>query len=108
MSTVINLRAAPGIQGITELPPDQISDLEVWYKGDLDTFSDGACSVPSVNNGNVDCWGDQSGNNKDLIAPAAPLLRTSFINGISVLDFDGSNDNMVLPPDANMNFENNS
>lgn len=64
----------------------EITDLKAWYKADeIGGLSDGDP---------VTTWSDSSGNSVDLsqTGSARPTYKTSIINGLPVVRFDGSDD----------------
>lgn len=103
----IRVAANNGLLG----PYSAISTAEVWDITSLDLamwldatdpsqlFTNTACTTQVASNGNqVACWKDKSGFGRDFIqntAASRPLYRTSAINGLPGLEFDGSNDFLV-------------
>lgn len=75
--------------------PTDITNLDFWVRGDLGTSGVDAAAQSA--------WNDQSGNARHATQATGglqPLLRTTgagLINGLSTLDFDGSDDCMALP-----------
>ena len=66
--------------------PDEISGLIGWYKGDAGVTKSGD---------DVTIWADQSGSGTNLTAPAgATAPHTRLVNGLTAIDFDGSDDYM--------------
>lgn len=69
--------------------PDSIAgaNLKLWLKADA--------IVGKVNNDTITTWADSSGNNYDAAeATNPPTYKTSVINSLPVVRFDGSNDEM--------------
>lgn len=73
------------------------SSGDPWTPADITTAAwfDATVGV-NDSSGNVDQWDDQSGNNNDLTqtSSARPKTGTHTLNGLNVIDFDGSNDSM--------------
>jgi len=66
--------------------PADLADLRAWYKADAITgLSDGDP---------VSTWSDSSGGGYDLTqtSTARPLYQTNTLNGLPVVEFDGSDD----------------
>lgn len=69
--------------------PSSISGLQLWLKADAITgLSDGAP---------VSTWEDSSGNSRDATQSGSsrPTYKTSIVNGLPVLRFDGTSSYMV-------------
>ncbi len=67
--------------------PASIPNLVAWYKADA--------GVTDAGGGAVSLWADQSGAGNDVAQGTGtfrPITGTRTINGLNVIDFDGSND----------------
>lgn len=73
--------------------PSAISGLKAWYDAaDSSTFLQSG--------GRVSQWYDKSGNNYHAVQPNSgkrPFTGTRTMNGQNVLDFDGIDDDFILP-----------
>jgi hypothetical protein len=68
--------------------PSTLSGLTLWLKADSLALSDGQ---------RIQTWPDESGNGRDFTQGTGgqrPLLKTGILNGMSVVRFDGVNDNI--------------
>lgn len=78
--------------------PDQAGTLALDLDPVNSVFTDATkASAVTVDGATVGCWGDSSGNGRDLsMATAAnrPILKTNIINGKPVLRFDGNDDRL--------------
>lgn len=76
--------------------PSSEAGLRLWLQAGVGYWQDTAGTTPATADTTaVARWDDQSGNGyhvTQVTANKRPLLRTSIINGQSVLRFDGSND----------------
>jgi hypothetical protein len=82
--------------------PDNLADLRAWYKADAITgLSDGDP---------VSTWADSSGGGYDLTqtSTARPLYQTSTLNGLPVIEFDGTDDTLDASTAADWKFLNDS
>lgn len=73
--------------------PLNIANLAAWYDA-----SDTATITSSL--GSVSQWNDKSGNARHAtqgIGSNQPVTGTRSINGLNVLDFEATNDNLLLP-----------
>lgn len=80
--------------------PDNLADLRAWYKADAITgLSDGDP---------VSTWSDSSGGGYDLTqtSTARPLYQTATLNGLPVVEFDGSDDYLAASTAADWAFLN--
>jgi hypothetical protein len=78
--------------------PADLADLRAWYKADAITgLSDGDP---------VSTWSDSSGGGYDLTqtSTARPLYQTNTLNGLPVVEFDGSNDTLDASTAADWKF----
>lgn len=72
--------------------PSGIVGLAVWYD------AADAATVTDAGAGAVSAWADKSGNLRHLTQATSanrPKTKTRWLNGLNVIDFDGSNDNLV-------------
>lgn len=74
-------------------PPANITDLQLFLAAHLDD---------NIYNDNdaVNVWPDHSGNDNDFeqsVAASQPVFKTSVVNGLDVIRWDGTNDNLVGP-----------
>jgi hypothetical protein len=78
--------------------PSQLSSLAAWYDADAITGLS--------NNDPVSTWADASGNGYDLTqtSTARPTYKTSTLNGLPVVEFDGSNDFLEASTAADWKF----
>lgn len=73
-----------------------------WWKANAGTYLGvyALSAAASANNDVVVLWEDQSGNGRHFTqvrqAASAPLLKTNSLNSLPGLQFDGSNDAMVI------------
>ncbi len=82
-----------GVGPIAPISPDSIAGLSLW----LDA-SDSGTVIHS--GGSVSQWNDKSGNANNATQGTSgnrPTTNTRTINSLNVIDFDGTNDGMVLP-----------
>ena len=76
-------------------------NLALWLDGsDSDSlFSDDACSINVTSDGDaVACWADKSGNGHAYVQSNAsyqPIFRSSAMNSLSGLEFEGNGDFLV-------------
>lgn len=71
------------------------ANMVLWLKADAGTFQDSGLTTPAAaNNDPVGGWRSQVGSLDwvQATAGARPLLKTAFLNGQSVVSFDGSDD----------------
>ncbi len=86
--------------------PDTLSGLVFWFKGGSTYWQDSGRTTPAVADGDpVAAWDDSSvGANHATTATAGyrPTLKTGAngINGVSVLRWDGTDDNLVSAASA--------
>lgn len=74
--------------GCPDFLPSDIAGLQAWFRSD---------QISGLNDGDpVATWLDESGNSRDATAAGAlrPTYRTSVANGLAIVRFDGSNDEM--------------
>ena len=79
----------PGGVGVT----DGSSSLEVWLRGDQDTYTDTGCATAAANGNDVACWQDQSGNGNHVTQSNSsyrPTYQTGVQNGQPSLYNQGS------------------
>jgi hypothetical protein len=82
--------------------PSDISNLAYWFDAaDGDTvLTTTSPDVPATNGDTVSKWLDKSGNDRhvtQVLSSNRPILRTNEQNGLPALEFDGSNDNLLVP-----------
>jgi hypothetical protein len=78
--------------------PADLADLRAWYKADAITgLSDGDP---------VSTWSDSSGGGYDLTqtSTARPLYQTNTLNGLPVVEFDGTDDTLDASTAADWKF----
>lgn len=78
--------------------PADLADLFAWYKADAITgLSDGDP---------VSTWSDSSGGGYNLTqtSTARPLYQTNTLNGLPVVEFDGTDDYLAASTAANWKF----
>lgn len=82
--SLLSASRAPG----TSFTPASLTNIDFWQEGNLGAYSD-AGSTPSVNNGVVQQWNDQTGNGNNLIKTTAnqPVYKTAVLNSLAVLNF---------------------
>jgi len=85
--------------------PRSISGLGAWFDAsDSATMFDSNTGGSLItNNTGVGRWEDKSGNGLHATQSTSanrPVYKTSMINGLASLDFDGSNDNLLAPDSA--------
>lgn len=71
--------------------PDELEDLELWFKADAGVYTDAGSTAASDGEA-VQQWNDQSGNNRNMVqltASIKPTYKTGIINDLPVLRFDG-------------------
>lgn len=94
-----NAQRAVAVGGGGFVPTDLGSQLKLWVKADTglyDATSGG--SLVTTDGAAVARWEDQSGNGNHLTQATGtkqPLLKTSLLNGLPIIRFDGSNDSMA-------------
>lgn len=90
-------------QSTSVFSPTQISGLQLWLDADdsRTLYSDTSGTTKATTDGTaVALWVDKSGNGNNVsqsTASARPAIKSSFINGRNVLNFDGSNDTLTAP-----------
>lgn len=76
--------------------PTDISNLKVWFKADGTLWQDAARTTPAVTDGDpIGSWDDASGNANHAQQSTSgfrPQLKTSILNGLPVIRFDGTDD----------------
>jgi hypothetical protein len=83
---MITLPQFVGCRGSAGFSPGLLGTLVADYDASLLSFADGAA---------VDTWTDNSGNARHVTQATAglrPLYRTNILNGLPVVEFDGSDD----------------
>lgn len=87
-------RSRSGTGASKKFSPSQLTGLTGWYDpSDTSSITSSGGSVSQIN--------DKSGSANHATQGTAanqPITGTRTINGLNSLDFDGSNDNLVLPP----------
>jgi hypothetical protein len=89
--------------GSLPFSPTDISGLKLWLDADdsRTLFSDTSGTTKATTDGTaVALWVDKSGNGNNVsqsTASARPAVKSTFINGRNVLNFDGSNDTLTAP-----------
>lgn len=77
-----------------------LTTTKAWYDA-----SDTSSSNITHSNGKVSGWKDKSGNGNNLTQGSSaeqPVTNTRTINGLNVLDFDGTDDNMDMTTGISM------
>jgi hypothetical protein len=97
-------------QFYTEQFPASVSGLQMWLKADSGVVDANGNSI-TLDNTAVDVWTDQSTNKKNArqsTAGSRPLYRTNVVNGLPAIQFDGTDDQMLLDglatPDRNFSY----
>lgn len=84
-----------GVRGTLAAEPEPPSaSLALHVKADVGAYSD-AGTTPVADGGTVQQWNDQSGNDRHLSQATAgkrPTYRAGILNGLPVLEFDGTAD----------------
>jgi hypothetical protein len=85
------------------------TDNIIWLRADDGVYTDAGTTL-AVDGESIQQWSDQSGNVSNASQTTAtnkPILKTSIINGHSVIRFDGSNDWIGITknfPETNYSF----
>lgn len=97
-------------QFYTEQFPASVSGLQMWLKADSGVVDANGNSI-TLDNTAVDVWTDQSTNKKNArqsTAGSRPLYRTNVVNGLPGIQFDGTDDEMLLDglvtPGSNLSY----
>ena len=81
--------------------PTDISGLMLWLKADGTLWQDSARTTPATSDGDpVGAWDDASGNGDHYTQTnndKRPALRTSVLNSLPVVRFDGTDDQLHGP-----------
>jgi hypothetical protein len=76
--------------------------VKLWLKGNAGVYSD-AGSTLATNGQTVQQWNDQSGNannSSQATSGARPILRSTGINGLPAIEFDGVDDMLTVADTA--------
>jgi hypothetical protein len=76
---------------------DGTSNLTMWLKADVGTYTDADCSLAASNGDPIACWDDQSGSDLNVVAASAagwPSYVTDTLNSQPVVTFDGVDDQL--------------
>lgn len=80
----------PWAGGVSAFSPANITGLVLWLKADALALTDGSA---------VATWTDSSGAGNTAsqgTGPNQPIYKTNIANGMPVVRFDGSNDNLTI------------
>jgi hypothetical protein len=79
------------VAGPAPIDPDAVSGLQGWWEAD---------AIVGLNDGDpVATWEDSHTSNHDLVQPTGaqkPTYKTSIQNGLPVVRFDGTDDNIAI------------
>lgn len=84
------------IAGSSFVPTDLGATLVRWWKANVGAYSDTGTTL-AVDSATVNQWNDQSGNASNIIQSTSgnrPTFKTSILNGLPVLRFDGAGDKL--------------
>jgi hypothetical protein len=85
---------------IKAFSPANLSGLDLWLDATVGLFdATSGGSAVTTDGSSVARWEDQSGNNRHATQGTGneqPLLKTSILNGLNVIRFDGSNDGLSI------------
>lgn len=86
------------VGGAAPFDPATISGLKLWLKADAGLYQDSGRATPATaDNDPVWSWADQSGQGRHATAEISgrrPLLKTAIQNGMPVVRFDGTDDDL--------------
>lgn len=101
--------AGPSSAGVPFTPAD-LPDLFAWYEADRQVFTDTSCTTPATDTQAVACWGDNSGNNRNMLQATAgnrPTYLSSGMNSLPAIDLNAADEecmltatNSITPPTA--------